>query len=1251
MLVVFSLFLLQLLQLPSVETCPSLEFHVNTSSCHQPCTYCTLDEAMQLANNCSEEPIKIILDSNVTFTDKQIEIKGQEDREPVTILCGNNTGLSFMGVENLTISNVHFRGCGMYHHDYQTWFALRIENTSSLQISNILVDNSPGIGLGLINVQKTAEIVDSNFSSNGVGLSQGMSGGGLGMFVLQQTGNASYLITECRFFDHHMNISSDERYIWENDAYGAGIYVNISKDAKFVDFVFSDNEVSNNSALHGAGMAIVFTGCIQDINIEINNTIFRLNNAETFIIENGVTKPGNGGGLLVAYLTKSLEEAKVIDNISVQINNCLFEDNTAGVGGGLHVMGSRSKLVESNNCITVNNCNWTNNIADVGAAVQFSRNYYDIISRGNLPQVNFSDCSFSSNKNRGIGQREFHSQDLKWVGVGVFFSEYFDITFLGQVLFVENNGSAIGAIDTVITFQCNARFISNSGYYGGAISLMDLSDFSFNSGTDILFANNTATGHGGAIYSHIHGKNTPELLSAASCPFRQYATFKDPSAWNVTLTFTNNTAARGKSIYMTSLDPCQIAFSQTGIKIKAEYVFSNFSSTFVFHDDDKQNQIATAGSKYDTTSPLTCAIPGKEYHLPIKFLDEIGQQVNDLFFQVISETPDIIQPTESSFCISNNTLTMNGKLGENGNLRIQTVGLPSLSFEINVPICNDCPPGYTSHEVPNATSSEIITCKCDVENYVGLVNCDPSVQVKRGTWVGYINNTLVTADCPLWYCDYNTSAPTYPLPAYNGSENYTITLQKFICSENREGNLCGKCVDDKTVFCCSEANHCQDNHLCEIGWLFFILSTILPVTLTFLFITGFGINLTTGYLRGFLLFCQILLSMNIQMGGIVILPGPVETLNNIWKFIYDIFRLRFFHNGVFAYCLFPGATALDLLLIQYISTIYAFLMILAVVLLFDRCALKCSGLRRRVKFSTAKQSVVNGMSALLILSYGNCTDATFRLLNFSTVNSVNKTTLPNRYVCLDGEIEFLSKEHLPYAIPAILTLFTVVLPPLIVFLVCPLLHKVLAFFHLDDTRLAKVFSFCYLGGRMKPFYDVFFSCFKDKFNFFAGMYFLYQILGMAPQIFGRSERSILMTNALLVVMLMIHSIVQPYHNRVHNFIDALLFTDLILITSMSSVNRIGFLFPDLLISVDIVSVVQTLLYSMPLFVVISALAIHCVLKCFVRPRIVPTTQISRSGTNNREEERQALLNHEDSRERSLGSFIAWAQTNPQATTP
>ena len=714
-------------------------------------------------------------------------------------------------------------------------------------------------------------------------------------------------------------------------------------------------------------------------------------------------------------------------------------------------MGSRSKTVKNLNTIEVSNCSWINNTGDVGAAVQFSRNYYDIISRGSLPQVNFFDCQFVSNKNRDIDQQEPSSSVLKWVGVGVFFCEYFDINFSGQVQFLQNSGSAIGAIDTVITFfECNVSFISNKGYYGGAIALMDLSDLNFNPGSIVLFANNSATEHGGAVYSHIHGKNTPELLSAASCPFRQYTTFEDPSTWNVTITFSNNSATRGQSIYMTSLEPCQIAFSQTSIKIESNCVFSKFNSTFIFLDDDKE-QVATAGSKYTFTSDLLCVIPSKEYHLPITFQDEMDQPVTDLYFQVISETKDTIQLTEGSFCISNNMLTMNGKIGETGTLRIQTVGLPALSFKINVSIC-DCPPGYTSHAVSN--SSEIVTCQCDAENYFGLTNCkskDFSVNVKRGIWVGYLNNTLVTTDCPLWYCDYNTTHPTYPLPSYNGSINYSATLQEFICAENREGFLCGKCVESKTVYCCAEANHCRDNYLCGIGWLFFILSNILPVTLMFLFITGFGINLTTGYLRGFLLFCQILLSINIQMGGLVILPGPVETLNNIWKFIYDIFRLRFFHNGVFAYCLFPGATALDLLLIQYISTIYAFLMILVVVLLFDRCALKCSSLRRRVKFSTAKQSVVNGMSALLILTYGNCTDVTFRLLNYSTVYTVNKAALPKQYVYLDGEIEFLSKEHLPYAIPAIFSLFTVVLPPLIVFLVCPLLHKVLAFFHLGHS--------------------------------------------------------------------------------------------------------------------------------------------------------------------------------------------------------
>lgn len=1249
------------------------EYFVNNTSCSAQNTYCSLAQALA---NCTEEPTTIIIESTQENLNESIVVNSSchEDLwiqgssiSNTYILCtgSEEVGLLFMDLNSLNISNVLIRNCGMSHATYTySKFALLIENVNQLYVTNIAVVDSPDVGLGITNIGETASIIASNFTHNGQTPSRGVSGG---MYILQQTNRSviHYLITQCTFADHNITLTTDEHFNWQDEAYGAGVYVNFSRNAFLVDMTFSENKVYNNSVLHGAGMALTFTGGASDINITIKDSLFRANHANSLILNGSVNsswqKLGNGGGLLIAYLAKNTDEAHRMTSININITGVNFMDNVAGIGGGLHVMGSRYHRKQGSNTVTVSNSSWTNNVGGAGAAVYFSRNYYDTVSRGNLPHVKFSDCQFIGNENKVINQTTYTypSGELTWINAGVFFSLYFDIDLSGEILFSENDGSAIGLVDAVFNFiNCNATFLSNRGEYGGGIALLDLANLNFDSGTRILFENNTATSHGGAIYAHLHGSNTLGFLSAASCPFHQNATFNDPSNWNVTITFTNNSASRGKSIYITSIKPCRLAFSsQRQHLIDNKELFQHFNSTFIFTDyftNNFTNQIATTATKYTPLHDGGCFIPGKEYKLPVQFIDDMDQCVNDLFFQVYSVSQNIMLK-DSSQCISNNRLTMRGKLNSSGILQIQTVGLPVLRFEMKVKICQYCPPGYRY----NDESTDILICECDVDDYLGLVNCSYenfTAYVKRGIWVGYTSTgpenemQLVTSVCPLWYCNYSNSFRNYPLPVYNGSSDYTNELNKLICAANRTGMLCGRCANNTTVFCCAEANECKEDYLCSLGWLFFILSSIVPVTLMFLLITGFGINLTAGYLRGFLFFCQILLSMNIQMGGTVILPGPIAVLNQVWKVIYDIFRLRFFHNTAFSYCLFSGAKALDILVIQYLTTIHAFLMIMAVFLLFNRCAFSCRKLREKIKFSTAKQSVVNGMSALLILSYGHCAELSFRLLNFSTIYTSKKNELPTRYVYLDGEIEFLDRRHLPYAIPAIFSLCTVVALPLVVFLICPFFYKFLVFFHLEDTRVTKYFSFCYLGGRMKPFYDVFFSCFKDRFNFFAGLYFLYQILVLGPQIFGRSERSIILTCSMLVVMLMIHAIAQPYNNPWHNLIDTLLFTDLILITGLTIVNRVGFMFPDMLINTSTVAVIQTILLSMPLFVILLALISYCILKLITRvKRPQANSSVYRDSrlVFRNEDERKSLLDNRDGRERSLGSFIAWAQVNHQ----
>ena len=88
----------------------------------------------------------------------------------------------------------------------------------------------------------------------------------------------------------------------------------------------------------------------------------------------------------------------------------------------------------------------------------------------------------------------------------------------------------------------------------------------------------------------------------------------------------------------------------------------------------------------------------------------------------------------------------------------------------------------------------------------------------------------------------------------------------------------------------------------------------------------------------------------------------------------------------------------------------------------------------------------------------------------------------------------------------------------------------------------------------KPLLDSFQGCFKDNLRFFAGLYFLYR--WCFPLAWFSTEFSNYYTSigGILVFILMLHTICQPYIKRAHNIIDALLFSNLILINFLLFFN-------------------------------------------------------------------------------------------------
>ncbi|CAI8040087.1 hypothetical protein GBAR_LOCUS22340 [Geodia barretti] len=172
---------------------------------------------------------------------------------------------------------------------------------------------------------------------------------------------------------------------------------------------------------------------------------------------------------------------------------------------------------------------------------------------------------------------------------------------------------------------------------------------------------------------------------------------------------------------------------------------------------------------------------------------------------------------------------------------------------------------------------------------------------------------------------------------------------------------------------------------------------------------------------------------------------------------------------------------------------------------------------------------------------------TFHILNPSCLYSANFSCRV-KVVHLAGHLTYFEGEHIPYVIAAILVLlFMIVIPPLLL-VSYPLVFKLFGHCNQSETKPVTIL------WRMMPiqFLDAFQSSFKDKYRFFAGLYFLYRAAILAFFVGCQSWLEFYTTvQLLLIVITTVHFVIQPHKERKHNIVDSLLFANLSLINAIT----------------------------------------------------------------------------------------------------
>ena len=233
------------------------------------------------------------------------------------------------------------------------------------------------------------------------------------------------------------------------------------------------------------------------------------------------------------------------------------------------------------------------------------------------------------------------------------------------------------------------------------------------------------------------------------------------------------------------------------------------------------------------------------------------------------------------------------------------------------------------------------------------------------------------------------------------------------------------------------------------------------------------------------------------------------------------------------------------------------------------------------RFQYRNSILIHGLSAFFILCYTQSARTTFHILNFSCLYSANFTCRV-RVVHCAGHVTYLEGEHIPYAIVAFMFLvFMIIIPPLLL-LSYPLVFKLFGHCNLSETKPVTIL------WRMMPiqFLDAFQSSFKDKYRFFAGLYFLYRAAILAFFVCCQSWLEFYtVVQLLLIFILAIHSVFQPHKERKHNIVDSLLFANLCLINAItlyyySRTEVMGRFMSEILM--DALAVVQAVLIILPL---------------------------------------------------------------------
>ena len=376
-------------------------------------------------------------------------------------------------------------------------------------------------------------------------------------------------------------------------------------------------------------------------------------------------------------------------------------------------------------------------------------------------------------------------------------------------------------------------------------------------------------------------------------------------------------------------------------------------------------------------------------------------------------------------------------------------------------------------------------------------------------------------------------------------------LNELCEDKNRTGALCGRCIPNYSPLVYSFSWNCVPCPNSKVNWLKYIAAAYLPLTLFCIAILLFEVNLVSSHYHPVVKYCQVIA---LPVASRIMLDYFSANANSSAIFgvklvltLYGIWNLDFFRPFYSDLCL--GIDVLPTLALDYAIALYPlFFMIISYLLigLYDKnyrvITVMWSPFQALLsKFKknwNIRTSVIDAFATFFFLSNIKFLSVSFDLLIPTKVYQLyqdhyNHTTA----LYYAADIEYFGREHLPYAILAIVALVLFILVPVIVLILYPFsfFQKILNLFPVRWYILhifMDSFQGCYKDGTepgthdCRWVYSVHFLChFLLFFMYGATLSMVFFVAASIP----------------LMLLALIIAIVQPFKSSTahHNLIHAI----------------------------------------------------------------------------------------------------------------